>query len=155
MCNIGGIRPAKATDEKLHVGQAATNPEPKTDLAFLPIRQIKRHLHRPARIQPRAGFAGKTLALQGGRLCQVSVAADEFFPVARDCAGGFVYVQEHDAVGELGVVIIARQQSSGLDIHLGLDVQKVFMAQVPQNPFRVAGDGQTTRTTGNIAQFQH
>ena len=104
-----GIRPAKAPDKNLHIRRAATNAEAKTGFAFFAIRQIKRHLHRAARIQARADFTGKTLTLQGRRLRQVSVAADEFFPVAGERARGVIHVEEHDTVGKFGVEIIARQ----------------------------------------------
>ena len=54
-----GVGAAKAADQGLHVSSAPPHPEAKAGFPFLPVGQIKSHLHRAARVQPRADFAGK------------------------------------------------------------------------------------------------
>ena len=85
---------------------AGLRPTPRRKLVSRswPSGQIEGDLHRAARIQSRADFAGQARASQCRRLRQASVAAEEFLPVAGERARGIVHVQEHDAVGEFGVV---------------------------------------------------
>ena len=66
--SAAGICPAKAADQVLHFSRVAAHPEAKAGFPFLPVGQIKGDLHRAARIQPRADFAGKPRALQRRRL---------------------------------------------------------------------------------------
>ena len=93
-----------------------------------PSRQIEGDLHRAARIQARADFAGKPRALQRRRLRQASVPAEELLPISGERASRIVHIQEDDAIREFGVVKIARQQRAGLEVHFGLHVQQTSCA---------------------------
>ena len=61
----------------------AADAEAETDFAFLPVRQIEGDLHRAARIQARADFAGEPRALQRGGLREAAVPAEKFLAIAR------------------------------------------------------------------------
>ena len=152
--DAAGVGAPKALDQILHVRRVATDPEAETRFPFLPIRQIEGDLHRAARIQPRADFAGKARAFQRRRLRQASVPAEELLSIPGERARRVVDIDERDALGEFGVVIVARQQRAGLEVHFGLDVQQAFLPQVAQHPFPVAGDRQAARTPRDVAQFQ-
>ncbi len=154
-CNAAGIRQAKAPDQALHLGLVAADAEAETRFPLLSIRQVEGDLHRAARIQPGAGFSGKTCALHSCRLGQVAVSADELFAVSGERACCIVHVNERDAPGVVGVVMIARQQGAGLEVHFGLHVQQIFMPRVAQYPFAVSGDRQAARIPRHVAQFQH
>ena len=73
------------------------------------MQQIKSDLHGAARVQPRADFAGKAGAFQRRRPRQTAVPANELFAISGQSAGDITHVQEHEAIGEFGVVVIARQ----------------------------------------------
>src|SRR5438094_7014905 len=61
--DTAGVGPAKTKDQIVHLGHAATNPEPETGYAFLAIGKIESDLHRTARIQTGARFSGKSRPL--------------------------------------------------------------------------------------------
>ena len=106
-------------------------PRRKTDLAFLAVGKIESDLHRTARIQPRARFSGQPRPLEGRRLSERPVSPEKFLPITRERARGLTDVDEGDAVGELGIVKIARQQCAGLEIDLGLHVEQVLWRNSP------------------------
>ena len=105
--------------------------------------------------KPRADFSGKARALQRRWLREASVPAEKLFPITGEGARRIVDIEEGDALGEFGVVKIARQQRAGLEVHFGLHVEQSFVAQVAQHPFPVAGDGQAARAARDVAQFQN
>ena len=47
---------------------------------------------------------------------------------------GIVDVDECDAIGELGVVVIARQQRAGLEVHFSLHMQQAVLPQSRPTP---------------------
>ena len=112
----------------------APDSEAKAGFPFLPVRQIEGDLHRAARIQPGADLAGKPRALQRRRLRQAAVSAERTPSDPGEGARRIVHINERDAFGELGVVVIACQQRAGLEVHLGLHVQQAFVPQVAQAP---------------------
>ena len=81
-----GVGAAKATNQGLHFRRAPTDAEAKTDLAFLPGRQIASDLHRAAGIQTGAHFSGKPRALERRRMRQASVPAEKLLPISREGA---------------------------------------------------------------------
>jgi hypothetical protein len=93
-------------------------------------------------------------AFQCRRLRQASVSANELFPISGERARCIVDIQEHDAIGEFGVVIVAGQQRAGLEVHFGLHMQQAILPQVAQHPFPVAGDRYAARPPRGVAQFQ-
>ena len=61
--DTAGFGAAKTEDQIVHLGDAATDPEPETGFAFLPIGKIESDLHRAARIQTGARFSGESRPL--------------------------------------------------------------------------------------------
>ena len=78
---------------------AATHAETKTGFAFLPIGKIESDLHRAARIQAGARFAGKARPLQGRGLGETPVPPEKFLPIAGQGARRLVDIDEGDASG--------------------------------------------------------
>ena len=152
--NAAGVRPPKTLDQMLHLPGVPTEPEAKARLPFLPVGQIERDLDRAARIQPRADVAGKAGALQRRRLRQASIPAKKLLPVPGEGAHSIADIDERNAIGKLGVVIVARQQRTGPEIHFRLHVQQALLPQIAQYPFEIAGGRQAPRTPRDIAQFQ-
>ena len=52
-----GLSGAEAADQGLHVSDAPPHPEAEAGFPLLPGGQIKSHLHRGARVQPRSCFS--------------------------------------------------------------------------------------------------
>ena len=152
--DAAGVRAAKALDQILHVGGTAPDPEAETRFLFLSGREVEGHLQRAARVEGRADLAGQPGALQRRRLPVGPVPAQEFLAVAGDGAGRIVDVDEGDPAGKFGVVVVAGQQGAGLEVQLRLHVQQVFLPQVAQHPFPIAGDRHAARAPGDVAQFQ-
>ena len=144
--NTAGVGPAKTKDQIVHLGHAATGPEPKTGFAFLSIGKIESDLHRTARIQTGARFSGKSRPLECRRLSERPVAPEKFLPITRERAGRLIDIEEDDAVWEFRIVKIASQQRATLEIDIGLDVEERFVAQIAQHPFAIAGDGEAARS---------
>ena len=144
--NTAGVGPAKTMDQIVHLGHAATDPEPKTGFAFLSIGKIESDLHRAARIQTGARFSGKSRPLECRRLSERPVAPEKFLPITRERAGRLIDIEEDDAVWEFRIVKIASQQRATLEIDIGLHVEERFVAQIAQHPFPIAGDGKAARS---------
>ena len=142
-----GAGPAEAPDQILHISRIEANPEAEARFPFLSLRQIESHLHRGARIKTSADLAGQARALQRRRLGQTAVSANKLLAISGKSASRIVYVNEHQAIGEFGVVIIARQQYAGLKVHLGLHVQQVLMPQVAHHQLPVSRDRDAARTS--------
>src|SRR5207253_6908549 len=100
----------------VHLGHAATGPEPKTAFAFLSIGKIESDLHRTARIQTGARFSGKSRSLECRRLSERAVAPEKFLPITRERAGRLIDIEEDDAVWECRSVNIASEQGATLEI---------------------------------------
>src|SRR5207248_8802475 len=143
--DTAGVGPAKTKDQIVHLGHAATHPEPETGYAFLAIGKIESDLHRTARIQTGARFSGKSRPLQCCRLRQRPVAPEKFLPVTCERACRLVDIEEDDPVREFRIVKIASQQRATLEIDIGLNVEERLMAQIAQHPFAIAGEGETAR----------
>ena len=150
-----GLGAAKTADQRLHVGDVPSYAEAEGVSRLLAGGQIKRHLHRAARIQPRSGFSGKPCSLEGRWIGKTAVPAQKLFPITGEGSRGFAHVHEGDTLGELGIKGIARQQGAGFEVHLGLHVQQALLAQLSQHPFPVAGDGQRRGPPRDVAQFQN
>jgi hypothetical protein len=130
--------PRKRWIRFLHVLLAAPHSEAEGCFPFLAVRQIECDLDRAARVQSRADPAGKALAFERGGLREAAVPADELLAISGDRAGGIVHVEEHDAVGKLGVVQIPGEQGAGLEVHFGRTWSRLFCRRSPsthsQNP---------------------
>ena len=113
---VGGLRSAEALHEAAGIGGILADAEPEDDLALLAVVEIERDLDGGARIERRAHLARKALSRHGGGIAQRAVAPQEFGAVAAHAADRIVDVEERDAVGELRVVGVARQERAALGL---------------------------------------
>ena len=109
---VRGRHPAIARDEAAGVGGIAPDAEPEDDLAFLSIGEFE---VRPA--APRRGRDPHPPCRKGAPAssppdCRASIAPQEFGAVAARAARRVVHIEEGDAVGELRVVGVARQEGA-------------------------------------------
>src|SRR3569623_2463759 len=101
--------PAEAPDEMLSLDTAAGDAEDEHDFLLLAIGEVDPGLQRRAGVQPRAGLARQARAVERGRSRQRTVAADELGAEARCGARAFAHLHEHDALGPLEPLRVARE----------------------------------------------
>ena len=87
-------------------------------------------LQRGARIEPGADASGQRApSLERGGMVERAVAAEELGAVAVQAVWRPAEVGEGDALAELGVPGVAREQRAGLGVDLGDDVRRGRVAR--------------------------
>src|SRR5260221_10208423 len=79
---LARLRPPRALNQILHLGEAAASTQTKTGFSFLAVWQIKSDLHRSTRIQTGSGFTGEIFSPQRCRKRRVTVSAKKFIPIS-------------------------------------------------------------------------
>ena len=101
---------------------APPRPQPEDQLSFLAGGQVQWNPDRGTGIQSGPDLAGKPYSGHGGRVLPRAVASKELGTVAGERPGRAVHVEKSYPAGELRVVGIPREQSSGHGVDGGDDV---------------------------------